>query len=1163
MPQSRNRRGPRASAANLVGVLLLVTIIIVAVILVFYAQKRDPEPPDPAVVEAMNRGVSLMGQYQYGPAVEAFEEALQKEPSQAEAKVNLAISLFNRSRKEDQDLDRAGKLLEEVLAENPENLRALYFRGIVLQHIGKAEAAIPCFEKVTRERPDDGVAWYLLGLCKVRLERPAEKELLQAVSLRPHLYSAYYQLYQSAIRSGDLQKAKSYLKTFTTLRASPLGEAIELPQYNQMGKLALAQPLAPLKRAGTSSRWAAATPRPFPKPRRGLRPQPPGEPTNGLTAPGLGGFGGFAIGDVDHDGRTDVLFAAAGPGTPSRVILMKGDAKGGFSEFAPDPGGLEAAKGALAIALGDYDNDGKVDLFAACAETNFLFRGNGDGSFVDVTGPTGTGTGIAVSKSAIFVDADHDGDLDLLVCNVGVAETKETGGCQLLNNNADGTFTDITEEAGLECAGSRCVMALPGDLDGDRDADLVVLRAGAPAKLFLNELSGRYREIDAGAAIRGDLGGALQDFNGDGKLDLLVLGKGLRLFSGDGRGHFTPHEPFDDCADSAASWGPVRGFRVADVDLDGDLDIAIFGQDGRLLLNTGTGTFVLQAKALAGAKSPIAAAELLDLTGDLVPDLVRIDSGPRAAVVLTPGQLTPPSTGLAIMPTGKRGRDGRTRSSSSGYGVRVLARTGLHEQTLVRTGQAGGANQSLLPLIIGLGGATKTDYVDLNWPDGVAQVEIGLEAGKVHRISETQRKISSCPVLFAWNGQRFEFVTDFAGVGGLGYYAGPGEYSQPQVLEHVKIEPGKLQPRGGRYELRVTEPMEETAYVDRLELLAIDHPQRQEVFPDEYLAVSGPPPSHELLVTHATFFPKEATGPDSQNCTERLRHADRTYAYQPPLDRRFCGFCRPHSVELDFGTQVADLPLDDPVYLFIRGYIEFPYSQTVYAAAQPGIGWEPIRVERLDPGGRWTTIVPDAGAPGGMDRTMTVALTGRLAGPTCKLRLTTNLEIYYDQIFIARHAGLQEVRVSRVPLIEADLRKVGFAREYSPDGRMPLLYDYHRSDYAAPFHVLKGSYTRYGPVKELLAEFDDRYVLVGPGDEIALQFDAAALPAVAPGQVRSFILVSHAYCKDMDLYTASPQTLEPLPFRGMTRYPYPPDERYPDTRELRHFRATYNTRIAH
>ena len=128
-----------------------------------------------------------------------------------------------------------------------------------------------------------------------------------------------------------------------------------------------------------------------------------------------------------------------------------------------------------------------------------------------------------------------------------------------------------------------------------------------------------------------------------------------------------------------------------------------------------------------------------------------------------------------------------------------------------------------LPVVFGLGGVPQADYVDFQWPDGVAQTELSLAAGQSHQVAEIQRKISSCPVLFAWNGTRFEFITDFAGVGGLGYFSAPGVSAPPQVLEHVKIEPGQLRARDGRYELRVTEPMEETAYIDRLELLAVDH----------------------------------------------------------------------------------------------------------------------------------------------------------------------------------------------------------------------------------------------------------------------------------------------------------------------------------------------------
>ena len=601
---------------------------------------------------------------------------------------------------------------------------------------------------------------------------------------------------------------------------------------------------------------------------------------------------------------------------------------------------------------------------------------------------------------------------------------------------------------------------------------------------------------------------------------------------------------------------------MADLDLDGDLDIAVFSAEAHALLNDGDGRFVLQPqfwKAPGGGD--LVGAEVIDFNGDFLPDLLRIERGTASEVVLLPGLLTPPSTGLSIAPTGMRGRDKRTRSPATGYGVTLTARAGLREQSQFFTGQSGGFNQSPVPVVFGLGGARQADYVRLLWPDGVAQVETALAAGQQHKVAELERKISSCPVLFAWNGQRFEFVTDFAGVGGLGYFVAPGESAPPQVLEHVKIEPAQLVAKAGIYELRITEPMEETAYIDQLELLVVDHPADTGVFPDERLAIRGPPPTHELLVVERRLFPGRATDLEGRDCTDKIARVDRVYAYEPPLDRRFFGFCRPHTLELDFGDQLAGVSTNQRVHLFINGSIEYPYSQTVYAASQARVGWEPIRIERRLPDGRWQTIVPDAGAPGGMARTMTVDLTGLATGPDCRLRLTSNLEIYYDQVFLGLTRGADRVRVHALPVAEAELRRVGFAREYSPDGRLPLIYDYELRDVTAPFHVLKGAYTRYGPVTDLLRAFDDQYVLVGPGDEIAVKFDGSKLPPLAEGKTRSFILVSHAYCKDMDLYTASPQTLEPLPFRGMSRYPYPAPEHYPDTAEHRRFLEQYNTRI--
>ncbi len=1129
-----------------------LAVVTMAVVMSAIGCRRSAGPGDGTdlVVQGMNRGVSCMGQYDYEKAVQAFESVLQAKPDLADAQVNLAIALFNRGRKEDRDLDRAGQLLSAVLQRSPSHLRALYFQGVLLQFSGQTEASVPCFERVLQLRPADGATWYLLGLSKERIGQPAEAEYLKAIQFKPYLSSAYYKLSQLALRAGDAVKAGPYLEHFKRLRESPLNEIIELPQYGQMGDLALVQPFEPrLSPPLTPSRSSADADRIlFETDRRCFAPVQPGEPLSGA-----------ALADINQDGVPDLLVPAPAAGEGGGVLLLVSAGSSSYREEAVVRG-LGSGRAVTSGAWGDLDNDGVPDLLLAGAGRH-AFRGLTNGAFSEITAAIAPATNAGAARSALFWDADHDGDLDLLWSGLAGAGQ----GLHLLNNNADGTFTTLTPTNGLAVKGD-IVAVLPGDVDGDRDVDLVVLERGRSARIFLNDLLGQYHETEQNdAALRGDLGGVLQDLNGDGLLDLLTLGgdpPALRLFLGDGHGRFRLSEsPLTDAA-AVASWGAPRGIRVADVDLDGDLDIAIFGRDGHLLLNDGKGRFVFLPQVWKAAPGyDWVGAEWTDLTGDRVPDLLVMEQGATSRVRLCRGVLTPPGTAVAFQPTGLRGVDQRTRSPASGYGASLKVRTGLREQTLLYNGLNGGPNQSWLPLVFGLGGAAQVDYVSLAWPDGVMQVEVALGSGPVHAVPETQRKISSCPVLFAWNGERFEFITDFAGVGGLGYFSAPGVSAPPQVLEHVKIEPGQLVAKEGVFELRITEPMEETAYVDRLELVAVDHPADWAVYPDERLAVNGPPPTHELLVARERIWPLHATTADGRDCTDRLMKVDRLYAYDPPLDRRFVGFCRPHTLELDFGSQGNRFGATDKIHLFIQGFIEYPYSQTVYAAGQAGLAWEPIRVEGQQPGGQWQTVVPDGGAPGGLGRMMTLELTGKLSRGTGRIRLTTNLEIYYDAIFLARQETTEGLVRRSVPLREATLRRVGFPREYSPDGRRPLIYDYQNMDPTAPFHVLRGAYTRFGAVGSLLAEFDDQYVLVGPGEEIAARFDATVLEPLRPGLARSFLLISHAYCKDLDLYTAECRTVEPWPFRTMSRYPYPSSEAYPESAAHRKYRAEYNTRL--
>ena len=115
----------------------------------------------------------------------------------------------------------------------------------------------------------------------------------------------------------------------------------------------------------------------------------------------------------------------------------------------------------------------------------------------------------------------------------------------------------------------------------------------------------------------------------------------------------------------------------------------------------------------------------------------------------------------------------------------------------------------------------------------------------------------------------------------------------------------------------------------------------------------------------------------------------------------------------------------------------------------------------------------------------------------------------------------------------------GYLREVSPDGRLPLLYDYDHVD-PAPLARMSGRLTRYGDVAPLLRDDDDQLCLVGPGDEVRLEFDAGRSP-LARGWTRSFILRSVGYCKDADPFTAASDTVGPLPWRGMPAFPFGPE----------------------
>jgi hypothetical protein len=131
----------------------------------------------------------------------------------------------------------------------------------------------------------------------------------------------------------------------------------------------------------------------------------------------------------------------------------------------------------------------------------------------------------------------------------------------------------------------------------------------------------------------------------------------------------------------------------------------------------------------------------------------------------------------------------------------------------------------------------------------------------------------------------------------------------------------------------------------------------------------------------------------------------------------------------------------------------------------------------------------------------------------------------------------------------------------TPDGREPFGYDYDKISYTSPWKVMPGRYTREGDVRELLSRTDDVFVISRPGDEVVLSFDATRLPSLPKGWTRTFLLYADGFSKEMDINSASPDQVAPLPFHGMKRYPYTAPEAYPMTEARRALFEKYNTRI--
>jgi hypothetical protein len=540
-------------------------------------------------------------------------------------------------------------------------------------------------------------------------------------------------------------------------------------------------------------------------------------------------------------------------------------------------------------------------------------------------------------------------------------------------------------------------------------------------------------------------------------------------------------------------------------------------------------------------------------------------------------------------------------------------------------GSNGYLGQNSPYLTVGLGQAKQADVVRMLWPTGVLQDEVEVAANQQKDFLEIDRRGSSCPTLFVWDGKRYQLVSDILGAGVVGHWVAPGERNIARPTEWVKIDRNEMREfspdldgRGytthvgaalqarphtnngetgasahphGVLSFRLMEPMEEVVYLDAVKLVAVDHPAGEDVYPNEYFASNPPYPEFKVITSSDARPPAGAWDGKGNNLLPDLL----AHKYVGKFDLLpFKGFTKPHSLILDLGEPYRGGPLR----LLMHGEIEYFTATGMYAASQAGIEgiapyveaevshvgtgalarpaerssadprvWRPGATQsssdeslRATQSEKWVRVTDDMGFPAGLPKTITADLSDKLPLGTTRIRITTNLQIYWDNILIDRSQQNEKFKLTAVPLTKANLDYHGYPRQIEDQPPGNVKYVYEQVSRTGPYARQAGEYTRYGDVLPLLTSFDDKLAVFGSGEEVQLEFDPAKLPPLAKGWTRDYFFQANGYEKDMDFYAADGSTVAPLPFRRMGKYPYS-GKSFPSDDEHLKYMLEFNTRF--
>ncbi|MGE0605884.1 MAG: FG-GAP-like repeat-containing protein [Pirellulales bacterium] len=847
--------------------------------------------------------------------------------------------------------------------------------------------------------------------------------------------------------------------------------------------------------------------------------------------------------DFDLDGRADIMALAGG-----RVEVF-GRTEGG--EAWQSLAAVETLPGMSGLLTADLDRDlvkTKDNGLCNQADMDVVAWGSGGVQVFrnEIAADTPSRQLTLVEQSEAFpalrnvlaatlVDIDHDGDLDLALSTAD--------GLQIWANRGEALFYDITDRSALPPDEVRSTALVAVDFDRDLDLDLMLAGPNQPAGYLENLRHGvlRWQALPAGfsALNQGVTSLAAADLTGTASWDLLG-GSGEQLVVV----RTETLEPGQANARSPAIKLPAAAAKLAMFDLDNDSYSDVVGwAEGRLTVLGGTanGLQPISREPFDEVPTQVAACAVADMDADGDGDLV-IASDSFIEVYDNDGGNKNHWINLRVRGEIDDKGTGRVNHYSIGSTAELKFGPWYREQMI--TGQV---------THFGLGPIDKPDVLRVLWTNGVPQVIVHPQPDS--EICEVHRLSSSCPYLYTWDGERFVFLTDTCWNAPLGLQHVEGVFAQPRAWEYLKIAGDKLLPRDGQYTIQLTEELWEATYFDSVKLIAVDHPADVQVFTNEKV---GPPEISQFKI-HTVSQPREpaaARDKHGRDVAEVLRRVDGDFFRG--YDRlKMMGYVDEHYLELDLG----DLQDPQAITLFLTGWLR-PTDTSLNVAISQNPDWprrRPPAIYTPDASGEWREVRPFMGFPGGKTKTIAVDLSGLFTPGDYRLRIVTNFELYWDQAFFTVDEPKAELRLAEMRPAAADLHFRGFSAVRDGHHHGPDSYDYGDVSTIPKFAPMRGNFTRYGDVAELLAADDDRLAVLGSGDEMTVSFD---MPADDPpaGWKRDFLLYNNGWDKDAVLATAYGQQVEPLPFQAMHGYPFAGDEAFPDSPHYRGYLAQYQTR---